>query len=128
MRSPDHLCQKHPGTIFGTRGERCVAQRGCAHISGRERPMPTSPGGGAWGTGLAGLVYRESSARMVPRLRSITVGTEIWLMARSGSLNPWPVRPHTTFDPSGTPVFMSPATEAAEAASQNTDSCWAKKV
>ena len=49
-------------------------------------------------------------------------------MARSGSLRPWPVSTQTTLEPSGTPVFISPATEAAEAASQKTDSCWAKKV
>ena len=39
-----------------------------------------------------------------------------------GSFNPWPVRTHTTREPSGTPCFSTPATDAAEAGSQNTPS------
>src|ERR1700722_1305823 len=49
-------------------------------------------------------------------------------MARSGSLRPWPVSTQTTLEPWGTSDFNRPATEAAEAASQKTDSCCAKKV
>ena len=59
---------------------------------------------------------------------STTVGTVIWVIARSGSFNPWPVSTQTTVEPSGTPVASNPATEAAEAASQKTDSCWARNV
>ena len=55
-------------------------------------------------------------------------GTAIWAMARSGSLRPWPVRVHTTVrTPSATPTFSSPATDAADAGSQNTDSVPARK-
>src|SRR5271154_4978239 len=65
--------------------------------------------------------YREISARTDSSLRSITEGTEIALMARSGSLSPCPVNTHTTLEPSGTPLLSNPATEADEAASQKTD-------
>ena len=58
----------------------------------------------------------------------MTEGTEIALMARSGSFNPCPVNTHTTVEPSGTPYLSNPATEADDAASQKTDSCWARKV
>src|SRR6185437_8549962 len=70
----------------------------------------------------------EISARTASRSRSITDGTEIAWIARSGSLSPWPVNTHTTLDPAGTPCFNRPATEAEEAASQNTDSSLAKNV
>src|SRR6202042_1335892 len=49
-------------------------------------------------------------------------------MARSGSLSPCPVNTHTTVEPAGTRCLISPAPEAEEAASQKTDSCWARKV
>ena len=71
-----------------------------------------------------------SSARTAPRSASITVGTEIWLMAISGSFRPCPVSTHTTVAPGarspGTPDFRIPATEAAEAGSQKTDSSLAR--
>ena len=57
---------------------------------------------------------------------STTVGTVIWLMARSGSFSPWPVSTQTTVAPAGRRVFSRPATEAAEAASQKTDSSSAR--
>src|ERR1700752_3781471 len=47
-------------------------------------------------------------------------------MARSGSFKPWPVSTHTTVEPSGTPTDKRPATDAADAGSQNTDSSAAK--
>ncbi len=58
---------------------------------------------------------------------STTLGTSIWLMARSGSFSPCPVSTHTTVEPAGTSLSSSPATDAADAASQNTDSSSAKK-
>ena len=58
---------------------------------------------------------------------STAVGTSIWLIARSGSLSPFPVRTQTTVEPSATPTLRRPATEAADAGSQNTDSFVAKK-
>ena len=48
-------------------------------------------------------------------------------MARSGSFSPCPVNTHTTVEPSGTPCLINPATDAEDAASQKTDSCWARK-
>src|SRR5208283_1337897 len=69
------------------------------------------------GSGAAGgPTQSEISARTEWRSRSITEGTEIALMARSGSFSPWPVKTQTTLDPSGTPSLRSPATEAEEAA------------
>src|SRR5271156_2688315 len=47
-------------------------------------------------------------------------------MARSGSLRPLPVRTQTTVEEGGTPTLRSPATEAADAASQNTPSSEAR--
>ncbi len=51
-------------------------------------------------------------------------------MAMSGSFSPWPVSTQTTVapgpSPSGRPTFSSPATDAAEAGSQNTDSSAAR--
>src|SRR5271170_2966008 len=84
---------------------------------------------GQWVRTQPGIApYRDISARTESSLRSITEGTEIALMARSGSLSPCPVNTHTTVEPSGTPFLIRPATEAEDAASQKTDSCWARKV
>ena len=47
-------------------------------------------------------------------------------MAMSGSFNPCPVSTHTTVAPSGTPSRNAPATDAADAGSQNTDSSSAR--
>src|SRR6202020_1411825 len=90
--------------------------------------MPPFPAGQCHRTWPGVTPYREISARTDASLRSITEGTEIALMARSGSFSPCPVNTHTTVDPSGTPFLSRPATEAEDAASQKTDSCWARKV
>ena len=79
-----------PGTAC-TRGERYEAQWGCTYISGRRRVMPTYPSfPQVSGYGASPLValYKEISASTASNLRSITEGTEIALMARSGSLSP----------------------------------------
>ena len=55
-------------------------------------------------------------------------GNPLALMARSGSLSPCPVNTHTTLEPAGTPCLINPATDAEDAASQNTDSSAARKV
>ena len=48
----------------------------------------------------------------------------------SGSFRPWPVNTHTTVPPaptpSGSPVLIRPATDAADAGSQKTDSSVAR--
>src|ERR1700733_2735652 len=75
-----------------------------------------------------GHAQSEISARTESRPSSTTDGTVIDLMARSGSFSPCPVNTHTTVDPAGTPCLMRPATDADEAASQKTDSCWARNV
>ena len=93
--------------------------------------MPTHPffpQVSGYGTSPGLALYKEISASTASSLRSITEGTEIALMARSGSLSPCPVNTHTTVEPSGTPFLRSPATDADDAASQKTDSCWARNV
>ena len=65
---------------------------------------------------------RPSSARTARTSASTAVGTAIWPMAMSGSLSPCPVSTQTTVDPAGTPSLSRPATEAADAGSQKTDS------
>ena len=94
--------------------------------------MPTFPASRRWQSGPTASditpTHREISARTDSSLRSITEGTEIALMARSGSLRPCPVSTHTTVEPSGTPCLISPATDAEEAASQKTDSSLGEKV
>src|ERR1700736_1929581 len=107
------------------------AQWGYQYFSGSEWVMPTPPlfpqvtlcsGPGPEG------VQREISANTESRSRSITDGTDMALIARSGSFSPCPVNTQTTVDPSGTPCLMSPATDADEAASQKTDWRWARNV
>src|SRR5579859_1545475 len=63
--------------------------------------------------------YSPSSVLIARVSASIVVGTAIWLMAMSGSLSPCPVSTHTTVEPSGTLHMSSPATDAADAGSQN---------
>src|SRR5439155_4859588 len=67
-----------------------------------------------------------SSARMAPSSAATGDGTAISAMARSGSFKPWPVSVQTTVDPAGTPTLTNPATDAALAGSQNTDSVAAR--
>ena len=70
---------------------------------------------------------RPSSARIASYSASTVDGTAISAMARSGSFRPWPVSVQTTVAPAGTPTLRSPATEAADAGSQKTDSLAARK-
>ena len=79
-------------------------------------------------TGAQSCSYQSPRASRTQGSSASTAdGTVIWLMARSGSFSPWPGQDADHRRPSGTPYFMRPATDAADAASQNTDSSEARK-
>src|ERR1019366_6088038 len=65
----------------------------------------------------------ESSVNRASIDASTMSGAALKPTAVSGSFRPLPVSTHTTVEPFGTPNFNSPATDAADAGSQNTDSC-----
>src|ERR1700722_11258106 len=113
---PAESAMKRSGDVFTLAGR----EGSCQHTPLSRRSVGRGP--------ARDPPYRDISARTDSSLRSITEGTEIALMARSGSLSPCPVSTHTTVEPSGTPCLINPATDAEDAASQNTDSCWARKV
>ena len=87
-----------------TRGERFQAQWGYLYSSGGEAGLPTHPNFPASTRAPSGVPLRTPdlhefgqdygaiSARTVSRSKSTIDGTEMALMARSGSFSPCPVR------------------------------------